>query len=76
MTKRRRKDYMQPARDALSTTVGLSVGAAGLGVAQNIGAGLTGTTGTVFNQGALPMAATGLLVGAAPKVKNKKRRWF
>jgi len=73
MTKRRRKDYMQPARDALSTTVGLSVGAAGLGVAQNIGAGLTGTTGTVFNQGALPMAATGLLIGAAPKHKKKRR---
>jgi len=69
----KRKDYMKPARDAMSTTVGLSVGAAGLGVAQNIGAGLTGTTGTIFNQGALPMAATGLLVGAAPK--HKKKLW-
>jgi len=70
----KRKDYMQPARDAMATTLGLTVGALGLTVARDVGAGLTGTTGTVFNQGVLPMAGMGMMMQAVPRVPRYRRK--
>ena len=56
---------MAPAKDALGMTVGLSVGAVGLGVVHGVSAPLAGTMpGTIIRGGAEPLFATGLMAGA------------
>jgi len=79
---KKKRDYMEPARDALGMTVGMSVGAVGLGVVHGVSAPLAGTTaGTIIRGGAEPMFATGLMAGAGKYAtrqteyfKEKKRR--
>ena len=78
---KKKKDYMSPAKDALGTTVGLTVGTIGLGVVHGVSAPLAGTVpGTIIRGGAEPLFATGLLAGAGKyavrqtKGKKKKRR--
>ena len=54
-------------------TIDLTTGIIGLQVAGSVGATLPGLPGTIVNQGALPIAATGLL-GVASRDYSKKRR--
>ena len=67
---KKKEDSMRFARHAAQTTVGMTVGIVGLGVAQSAAGPLGGTTGTIIKQGAIPIAGMGMLAGAAESYKG------
>lgn len=55
-------------------TTSLIVGTVGLSVAGAAGSGLTGTAGTIFSSGVMPMGALGLMADAAPRERTYRVR--
>lgn len=71
--KKHRRGGLNGPSPVVQSTIGLTTGVVGLGVASTIGAGIPGLTGTIVNQGVMPIAGVSLMGEAANFGKRRRR---